>query len=185
MNKSLLYTLSILSICTMSFGKPNHCKMSNHIVERFATKMKTDNDFRLEGKGGAMMCDIQQVDLQFGSPQYPSIDDARQLYITATQELIGAYNADLKIRPYLHEYPFTISNIKLTIRFSGRTPDCQDTQFVALIFTNKHNVVYYEGYNFQTEEFFILHTESYEEALSTVQQQPCPSISEPSCALAS
>ena len=49
------------------------------------------------------------------------IDEARRLLVYCAEEYLTAINGDEKVRPYLHNYPFTAKNIEIEIVF--RNPD--------------------------------------------------------------
>lgn len=86
------------------------------------------------------------------------ITEKRLLY-----QLLKRYNCHEKIRPYLHNFPFEIDNIKLTIGFDDADGILGDGH-IAQIGKVKNNRLYYSAYNAEAEKFYSLHRESYEEA---------------------
>jgi len=67
------------------------------------------------GSGGSMMDDVKLMALSFACYHKLTIDEARKLIVHCTEEYLKQINQNSKIRPYLHNVPFTDNNIKLVI----------------------------------------------------------------------
>ena len=63
-----------------------------------------------------MMHDIQMMMMGFDFYQGLDIPEARKLLVDAVDEYLAEINANDKVRPYLHNYPFTYQNTKEPIR---------------------------------------------------------------------
>jgi len=123
----------------------------------------------LIGTGGQMMDDIQMMAMSFEVCRPIDVSKARQLLISVIQKYLSKINNDEKIRPYLHQYPFTDKNIE--IDFWIRNPD---RSRVAL------NKIYYVSaidgilryYVDDPEKFSrkLVNEETYEEALQIISK---------------
>jgi len=122
----------------------------------------------LTGSGGAMRYDVKKVILNFLSFNALTVDEARVLYVEMMEDFLYRMNQDVKIRPYLHNYPFTFENVKLRIGFEDAQRQILGDGHVALMYIGKNNELSFRGYNPETEEFYSLHREPYSEALKKV-----------------
>jgi len=99
---------------------------------------------------------------QFRKPV--SLEMARKLLIDSIQEYLSEINSSEKIRPYLHNYPFTAQNIQIKIFFCN--PDgsevAPDQINVASAVEGK--MFYYIDYS-EKHTLKEIHKETYEEAV--------------------
>ncbi len=63
------------------------------------------------------MDDIQSVTLRFFSSDALHVDEALVLYIEMIKSFLHRINCYEKLRAHLHNFPFAVDNIKLTISF--------------------------------------------------------------------
>jgi len=89
--------------------------ISNKIISQTAKQLKKEKGLIPIGETGQMMGDIQAIGLEFQYFQLVSLEEARELLVYAIQVFLKNINENKKIRPYLHNYPFTTENIKITI----------------------------------------------------------------------
>ncbi|MDF2577858.1 MAG: Conserved hypothetical rane protein [Chlamydiales bacterium] len=127
--------------------------------------------------GGAMLLDIEKVNFDFQIKHAPmKIDEARLIYVDCIQEFLKFYNNNEQIRPYLANYPFTVSNISLNLNFLDENGSkIVDNSFVYFIF-NKGDKIFYRGFSPNVEPFVKLHHETYEEALAKYLEHPISSF---------
>jgi hypothetical protein len=159
----------MFSSCTYSqFKEPEYVKISNCIVLQYSQELADQKKIFLDGSGGAMMDDIQRVTVSYISNAELSLEQARTLYINVMQEYLERYNANEKIRPYLHNFPFTAENIDLKLSFEKESGQRQCSGDVAFVFM-VNNVIYYDSYNNEKSTFYSLHKEAYADALKIVK----------------
>jgi hypothetical protein len=118
-----------------------------------------------------MMGDIQSVTLRFLSYHVLNVDEARILYVEMMEEFLVRINQNDQIRPYLHDYPFGIKNMELTIGFDDTNGDILGDGHVAMVFIGKNEMLRYEAYNSITKEFYTIHKEPYTDARRKVTGQ--------------
>lgn len=151
----------------MAFGvrEPNYCKIARRIAGTYAIEFAQPRGLQLTGYGGAMMDDIQEIELRFLSLGTLNVEAARTLYVEMMEEFLVRINQNDKIRPYLHDYPFGIKNIRLVIGFDDASRHILGDGHVAHMFIGRNDTLYYDAYNPETEEFYTLYKENYGEAL--------------------
>ena len=106
-----------------------------------------------------------------------SLDYARNLIVFLGENLLQEINANLEVRPDLDVYPFTSDLIRITVRFEDENR-IELGQGVAYIYFSRGKIKY-EGYKIREYtgrypaigEHFIIHEESYKEALDIVKKQ--------------
>lgn len=175
--KNYILVSKFLAACGLfflcaSFGyrEPAYCKMVSRITKDYLKESAIPRRLLLTGYGGAMMKDVEEVFLTFLSFDALNVDKARILYVEMMEEYLKKINHHDKIRPYLHNFPFIIDNIKLDIGFEDCKRKITQDGHVAFIFMGRNHTIYYDAYDPETEEFYSLHRESYEEALKIVKE---------------
>lgn len=160
-----IYLLLILFFCT-GCSCPVHVAAAHRVMNSFTKKMEREG-FHLCSSGGAMMDDIKQITLDYEICQNVNVDEARIIFIKYAESLLEQVNSDIKIRPYLHNYPFTSENILFGISFCKPDGNFADPPYIAdVLLQNKNNRVFYSVHNKQTELLDDVYSESYEEALN-------------------
>ena len=141
----------------------------NEIVKIFSEKMKNEYGLSCIGNGASMPYDIEGISIHFATYQRSSVEVARDLLIKVNQELLETINKHEKIRPYLREYPFSISRAEISISFIRKvTNEPYSDGSVAYSF-HVRDKIFYRAMDSSTEKYFPLAEELYEEALKKVQ----------------
>ncbi|MBA2369935.1 MAG: hypothetical protein H0V82_13105 [Candidatus Protochlamydia sp.] len=130
--------------------------------------------------GGKWINGIEEVGAKFVLNQCVTHDEARQLLIEVSKKLLSTINNNEKVRPYLKEYPFPPSLLKL--RFNIEEKEYNSFPDVRIIsMTLDENLITYvkeilhpleEGKIFKKSEKVKLATELYPEALKMVENNP-------------
>ncbi len=121
------------------------------------------------------MDDIQKINAHYVSFDSLGVEQARRLYVEVIEGYLCRYNGNEEIRPYLHDYPFTIANLKVTIGFQNEQRGRVSQEFVALIFNSSKNWIIYSAYDHEQEKFIDLYEEPYETARDIVLKEcRCP-----------
>jgi len=171
MNKKTLFlTIGLFLFAPSFLFGANYFKLSDQIVNAYDKQFAKPRRLHLSGQGGAMMDDIKKVILNFKSCDALTIDEARVLYVEMMEEFLCRVNQNEKIRPYLHNYPFVVENFKMRIGFRNEERKITDDGHVALMFIGRNNDLLFEAYSNETEQFYSLHREPYQESLRIVQQ---------------
>ena len=165
----ILLLVIVLNGCAASYD--THCKLADQLAMNFAMKLQASNNLTLSGYGGAMMGNVKVINLAFDTEECMNVDQIRRLIVHKAEELIYAMNSDMRIRPYLHDYPCTVKNIHLSIGYNkkGKTnsfyPHVSSAQIV-------RGEILYLGFAEESDWFFTdPPSEKYEEALRIVQEE--------------
>lgn len=162
--------LTVLALCSLllclSF-KVNYPKLADNIVLRFGKKLNTQYGLRVGGLGGAMMDDVKLVDIYLVGPSALNIGNARELYVYILEELIDRFNANQKIRPYLHNYPFTYENFDLRLSFPFDSVNSDCVSYMYMLDGN----LFYHGEDSETKAICEILSEPYAKAKEVIRRE--------------
>jgi hypothetical protein len=140
-------------------------KLANELRARVASKLKKETELRPCGTHGQMMGQIKMLGLSFNYYKPISIEEGRELLITAVDEFIKNVNEDEDIRPHLNNYPFKSKNID--IRIFIHNPNGSDVTAGNLrVITSIDGILEYDIRDPKTNRLTTIYKETYEEALS-------------------
>ncbi|MFT4553153.1 MAG: hypothetical protein ACI9S8_001789 [Chlamydiales bacterium] len=178
MTKLLLLIITFLSLTSFLgfFEEPSYIQMANRITNSYNRTLKKNHGLQVIGSGGAMMDNVKKINLHYTAYKRLSIQEARTLYIEVIEGLLEKVNTDDKLRPFLHNYPFEIKNLDISIRFEDSPGTRVPEDYVAFIFNNKDEIVF-SAYRLDPDardkiidgKYYPLHKETYEEALRIEQ----------------
>lgn len=171
--KSLIITLCVvLSVAYASFFSrrptPVYIKISDKLVSQYIKKITSEKNIRFIGEGGSMMRDVKMLAVSFETEEPMHISNGRKLIIDCVNELLDMVNADEKIRPFLHNYPFTADNLEIRIFChdkSGRTAQCPDLCIVSSI----EGVIKYKVNN-KNDRLEVIHKEPFQTGLEIISK---------------
>ncbi|MBI2810488.1 MAG: hypothetical protein HYX67_06650 [Candidatus Melainabacteria bacterium] len=154
------------------YESPIYTQYVAEITRAFSKQMNKEFGLICTATGGEMPHDVEVISLQFTANRSATIDEARELEVRVTEQLIQMVNAHEKIRPFLREYPFTSSRADVGIDFE-KPKNTQITQnYVDLVFQAKNRIMY-RAENPNNPNLYIgVKDEPYEEALKIVQNSP-------------
>lgn len=164
----------MLSMCSFLFGcsffghqLPDYEKIADKITEKTAKKLKEQKNLRLVGTGGKMMNDIQAMNMSFYFYQEVDLKAARKLIVYAINEYLSEINNNKEVRPYLHEYPFTVKNVEIMIFFYKPDRSNLSPEKIYCISSINGMLEYY----IHSDPSQAIHEETYEEALQAISCQ--------------
>ncbi len=149
---------------------PNYERMSDRMVSKYVKEIKKEYGFQVDVIGGGMMGAVNLVTIGFAVQQNVDKNQGRRIAVECVEKLLKKYNENEQIRPFLKNYPFDTSNIKMYLSFIDENRDRVDKKYIALI-TIGNNVVCYSKYDPETKWFFDDQEESYDEALRIVEAE--------------
>lgn len=123
--------------------------------------------------GGKMMDDLKGVALGFQMKKSPTVDEVREIFINGAEDLLKLMNTDKQIRPYLHDFPFTINNLEYSLTFERIKNENLNYEPVGYASNCRGKILYraYDESKPSGHQFQMLHEESYEQALKIVREQ--------------
>lgn len=145
--------------------------LSHELERQYETLIRSRHPIRGGSVGGAMMDDIREVSFHFTYiEENLTIAQARAIMVDCMQQYLEMYNRNEKIRPYLSQYPFDLSNFHMILAY--RIPkDRIDGwgQYVQLL--NNHGTqIYYSTKKNCDALYHSIHKETYEEALAELEK---------------
>lgn len=151
----------------------------------FANMVKMDRGLESWGIGGKLDNGVEEIRAKFIVRQHTSKEEARNLAVFFTENLIDYINRNEKLRPYLKEYPFPSSRVKFRINFTDRDCCSYFDGSMEMIVLEGNELSYYhrvirpeehlpEDYWLTTSVLWA--KEPYPEALQIVKETPPPSL---------
>jgi hypothetical protein len=165
----ILGLIFMLLFCSFNSESEDYEKLADKITYKIAKQLLIEKNMYLIGTGGQMMDDIQMMAMSFEVCRPLNVPKARQLLISAIQKYLSEINNDEKIRPYLHQYPFTDKNIQ--IDFWIRNPDGSRVALDKIYYVSAINGIL-RYYIDDPEKFSrkLVHEESYGEVLQLISK---------------
>lgn len=156
----------------MSYKEPKYCQLIDKIMHKFSKELQKEYGLRLVGYGGGMMDDIKIVGGTYQSRTRMDVNEARRMYVHIIEGCLERINADEAVRPYLHNYPFTTDNLHFLLSFvDNKNKKMTDGSVALVLYCKRNHTICFEGYDRETEDFYSLHREPYEDAVAIVKQQ--------------
>lgn len=142
---------------------------------QYQKEMKKKWGLNCTGCGGKLANGIEEIGVKFCSFKKLSIDKAREIEVQATERLLEMINANEALRPYLKEYPFPVSSMRMQIAFKKSKDDYYPNGNVATV-TSENGMLTYKTLEPMDPEYHMavslkpLAEESYDDAKKTVSQ---------------
>ncbi|MBS0653328.1 MAG: hypothetical protein JSR39_07355 [Verrucomicrobia bacterium] len=138
--------------------------MVDKITSKSIKTIKKSNEMKLIGSGGSMMHNVETVSLHFYYYHPASIDEARNLILEITNNLISAFNSNQEIRPYLANFPFEAKNFDISIAFMKKNNELQNPPSISSVCIS-NGILRYRNDDTEKDRLVTIYQETYEEAL--------------------
>lgn len=156
--KIIFYVLFFCFFC--SFIKENEFPArKNKLISEFGKIMKKELQLSTFMTGSACQNDLETLMVGLESPCQADVETARMLFVYSAEKLLALVNQDKLIRPYLHDYPYTIKNLELDIRFVNG-PMGGKLRYIS----NKGSMVYYTCLDEKENKLKDFYVETYNDA---------------------
>ncbi len=150
------FTLLIFFMSNSCIGAdkgPVYLNYVHEISNEFVREMEKEYGLVCTGSGGSMPRDVEEITLFFHSYRKSTIPEARELLIKTTDRLIQKVNAHEKIRPFLHQYPFTRQGARVSIWFHNpKNGSYYLDGSVAFVCQAKGDLISYDRAELQTRQ---------------------------------
>ena len=117
-----------------------------------------------------MPYDIQEIGVDFLYCQQVSVEEARELEITATERFVEIINSHEGIRPYLRNYPWDHNRARIMIAFRNKYGE--DYPEGVRLILQAHEKMYYFGPEKFPNDIDHMKEEPYAEAKKIVNSTP-------------
>jgi hypothetical protein len=177
--KRLIFLFSIIILAALCFmclfmnKTPDREKIADKITAITAKEIDKKLGLKCIGTGGGMMYDVESLFMAFVSKKPFEIDSGRKLIVECIQTYLKNVNSSEKIRPFLHNYPFDIRNIKISIHGPSTL---EDSKYISLV-TIRGKKISYEKDMGEDKLLETLFEETFEEALKIVEAERSPKSS--------
>lgn len=163
-----IFVVVLLGYFSSSSG--DYEKLADAITIEISKKLHNEKELHLIGIGGRMMDDIKMMMMGFEYHKIVNIGTARRLLVESVEEYLSEINASEKLRPFLHNYPFTAENIQIVIYF--RNPDGSKVASgqINVASAREGKMSYYIDYP-EKHTLKAICEETYEDALRQVSSQ--------------
>ncbi|MBI5346932.1 MAG: hypothetical protein HZB76_07315 [Chlamydiae bacterium] len=141
-------------------------KIEHEVSVKTVKEICQNKNLKCIGFGGGDVYDIRMLSLSFKTHGKVNVDEARELIVYCAELFLSNINANEKMRPLLHNFPFTRKNIEIRI-FSETEPSNDYPLYISYAAAIEGVVTYYKNNQFDRLEQF--YQETYEEALKKVK----------------
>jgi len=148
---------------------PKRVKLVQEIRSQVAYKLMREKGLIPCGSGGGAIDQIQMIALSFDYRKPLTIEEGRNLVLTAVHELIDAVNADERIRPYLASYPFGPERVEIRIFVQDAKGSSVPLSAVD-VFSCCDGICKYKQCDIVTKRLGIIFTETFAEAEQRSQE---------------
>jgi len=171
----LFLLLSVLCGCQTSDPThtedqvPKRVKLTQEIRSQVACKLMRERGLIPCGSGGGAIDQIHMIALSFNYRKPLSIEEGRDLVLTAVHELVDAVNGDERIRPYLESYPFGPERIEIRI-FVRDIKGKRLPSSAATLVSCCDGICRYQIFHFDEKRFETILKETFAEAEQRAQE---------------
>jgi len=170
--KILIFMFSILGILIFMVlnekQPPLYYQTVTKIRHLFIRDMKKKYDLSTYGVRGSYMDGVKAIFISFRKESIADIPETRILLVNCIEDLKNKVNSNETLRPFLHTYPYTNENIKISLSFKHAFL-ANGSPSVAHAFNMKEMVCY--SYDDPKEICLVtLLEEPYSEALRIVKE---------------
>ena len=123
------------------------------------------------GAGASMPKDVQRISVDFHINKKVTVDEAREIFVSLTERFKDLINGHEKIRPYLREYPLPYNRAEICLGFCDQKGRLFEDGSPSFILVNRYDDLCYKATKPNSNEFYYVHKEPYEEALKKVQKK--------------
>ena len=143
----------------------------DEVIYMFAKEMESKYGFECWNIGGRINDYLEEIGVNFVFVHRAMQEEAKEFLILATETLRRFVNENVKIRPFLKEFPFLSDRIKMTIEFTKRNHVPYYDESIEKVGLEGNEIIYYKDEPHSPErKSYPLHTpvfakESYQKAL--------------------
>jgi len=144
---------------------------TDQIFNSFVKEMREKHQLRCHSIGGKVQGRVEEVGAKFQLIKHTSKDEAQKLLLALTERLVEKLNQDEEIRPYLIEYPFSTTRIKIRIIFTGSDHFSYDDGSMERITLENNQISYFKVP--PEDDLFraiLFYEESYQEAQNSLKK---------------
>ena len=116
----------------------------------------------------SMVDDIKEIEIDFEVIGKTTVDEAREMFITINEKLTEMLNKHEKIRPYLREYPFARTKVRISVDFCDKYGNNNTDGSITCVLVGQNDVIFYMSKKINVYGYIDLFEEPYSDALKIV-----------------
>jgi len=159
------------------------CDAGYAVLFAYAKSYQKSENVSLTAFGGGFLDNhVNHLALRFSSYKTLDLEQARIFFVLGANGFLRTIDQDLKIRPYLNDYPFPYKEIIFSISFFKQNEDYVDKEYITHISLYEGKVLYCH-YNETNKRLETFYSEPYPDAYKIVtgeSLESSPMGSEPS-----
>lgn len=157
MKRALITFFLLLTSCST---KTVHEPLAYQLLHRHVDQYKW-RGYTPYVVGGSLKNDVEKLRLQYRCYEQREFDEARAIVLPMAQNLICMVNEDQKLRPHLHNYPFTANDIIFVVDFRNINESYYAPPYLARVYV-ANGRIYYQVFNPYTSCMNTMHEEPFE-----------------------
>ncbi|MBI5346412.1 MAG: hypothetical protein HZB76_04650 [Chlamydiae bacterium] len=166
--KIFFFILNLIFMTNCSDNKPSErAKLEHEVSVKTVEEIYQNKGLKFLGFGGGGPHDIKMLALSFKTYGKVNVDEARELLVYCVEQFLSNINSNEKIRPFLHNFPFTGNNIEIRIFFYNKNDAKVNPPYISYAVAIDGVVRFYIKNSF--DKFEKVSEETYEKALKKVK----------------
>ena len=131
-----------------------------------SNKLMEKQGFTASCAGGACRGTYRTCGYSYNTTQYrfTNIDDARILLIEKALKFAEPFNNEKQIRMFLHNFPFDLNNVELSITFTDENGIKLPPPYISTVFNGGGRIFYFQS------DYITIHKERIEEGLKIYKE---------------
>lgn len=168
--KCIIILASLCFYACLAAREPDYEEISDKIVAKVVNIISKKYHMEPTSIYGELFERVNAVGANFQINRPLTKDEARQIIVDCAEIFLTQYNNNLKVRPFLKNYPFTKTNLKINIFIQDKKGNTIYHPEIGMVSLFLDNVVYttlekgkvFDDYKTKTKE-------PYEEAFNIVK----------------
>jgi len=163
----LLFSILIFFITSCKEKCPA-CDAGYAVLNAYVKSYQKNENVSLSAFGGGFLDNhVNHLVLRFSSYRALNLEQARIFFVSGAKDFLRAIDQDLKIRPYLNDYPFPYKEIAFSISFFKKNGGFVDKEYVSYV-SIVEGTIFYCHYNETNRRLETFYSEPYPDAYKIV-----------------
>lgn len=169
MNKLCAFNLIVIFALLSCTKNSSQAVETKRLIESFSKQVKINNRMILEGFGGELSYDGNNLSLSYSCAKALELNEARKLLVENVELLLEQINSNQLMIKQFNMITFDYSMIEMIISFNKNNIAFKPPN-IALVYVSDGKV-FYSVYNTFTKSLKNIHSETYLKAKGIVEHQ--------------
>jgi hypothetical protein len=175
--KMCSHTSRILFFLLIVFGTvygEDYAQLARKIFNSHSKLIEKKYHLIAYGSGGGLAYDLNTLAIDYVLKKELTIPEARRLLVEIAESFMVKMNACKSLRPYMHEYPFSIRSLELGISFDMHR---EKNNYGELIWVSNANDTIYYYTKDSSGKLKKIFREDYKDSLKIVEMEKAQTVS--------